>query len=196
MNLVSNGNYRKYTKFQLFVLTYLASEEANQRLKEQAIDSSSIATHHSQGSVIPEPISVTINELSDITPPDFVPGSEDFMKEIEVQIATLEHDGLIEISNRYYGEWAKINATSKGRFFIRRELAKILKHISPVDGKFDSVTDRTPGVSSPLKKFFRDSFLPKVKEKAIDEAIDMLFQQVKITGPALLVLAINYLFQK
>lgn len=164
--------------FNCFVLTYLASEEANQRLKEQAIDSSSIATHHSQGSVIPEPISVTINELSDITPPDFVPGSEDFMKEIEVQIATLEHDGLIEISNRYYGEWAKINATSKGRFFIRRELAKILKHISPVDGKFDSVTDRTPGVSSPLKKFFRDSFLPKVKEKA------------------LLVLAINYLFQK
>ncbi|MGC1135268.1 MAG: hypothetical protein WA941_20740 [Nitrososphaeraceae archaeon] len=101
MNLVSDGNYRKYTKFQLFVLAYLASEEANQRLKEQAIDSSSIAANHSQGSVIHEPISVTINELSDITSPDFVPGSEDFMKEIEVQIATLEHDGLIEISNRY-----------------------------------------------------------------------------------------------
>jgi hypothetical protein len=189
----ASGKKKRYTKFQLFILIYLASEEAKQRQKERALDDHSWITHHSQGSVIPEPISVNINELSDITPSDIIPDVTD-MDIISNQISELENDGFIQIADRWAQEYAKINAKAKGRFFIRSYFAKQLIDYAIIDEeKYMSNVEHQEGASSELKNFFKNQLLPKMKEKATNESIDMLFLAMKQYGSPAIVLGINLL---
>ncbi|MPZ07486.1 MAG: hypothetical protein GEU26_13910 [Nitrososphaeraceae archaeon] len=113
------------------------------------------------------------------------------------QISELENDGFIEIADRWAQEYAKISAKAKGRFFIRSYFAKQLIDYATIDEeKYMSNVERQEGVSSQLKNFFKNQLLPKMKERATNESIDMLFLAMKQYGPPAIVLGINLLLDK
>lgn len=87
-----NAEEYGYTPFQLFVLAYLAVEELKQREKDEILDASTYG-HHSFGTVIPEQVTITIREVSVITPSSIIPDS---INQIPEELHELDKNGLLE----------------------------------------------------------------------------------------------------
>lgn len=169
------------TEFQLFTLAYLASEERKKAEKEHIIDDYSFV-HHSESSVLPHPVKVTIDELANMLPPSMIP--EGFsLEKAHSELEELCSLGLLNVGDhvraRFLPEHAGYYITTNGKFKINKHFAKLVD--AAKNRKiYDQVIEREE-TSQQLKEKFK-AMWPKIKDKSTDEAVSMVFSIIKQYG--------------
>lgn len=168
------------TQFQLFTLTYLASEERKKAEKEQLIDDYSFV-HHSESGVLPRPVKVTIDELANMLPPSMIPEGFSIDKaHSELQeLCSLGFLNVDHLRARFLHEHAGYYITTNGKFKINKYFATLVE--APKDRKIYEHVIEQEETSQQLKDKFK-AMWPKIKDKSRDEAVNIVFSLIKQYG--------------
>lgn len=190
----SRGKEHMLTEFQLFTLAYLASEERKKAEKEHLIDDYSFV-HHSESSILPHPVKVTIDELSNMLPPSMIP--EGFSTEnAHGELQELCSLGFLNVSDRtrarFLPEHAGYYITTNGKFKINKHFAKLVE--AAKNRKIYDYVIEQEETSQQLKEKFK-AMWPKIKDKSTDEAVSMVFSLIKQYGPIGISLLIHLISQ-
>lgn len=177
-------NDRSYTTpLQIFVLSYLYSEELTQRQREQFLDSQRSITHHSHSSVLSRPIYITVRALITILPLSIVPETPT-AQGVYDQLNVLADRGLLEGKGGYLSEeHASYYITGTGMLFIMRyyaSLSKAIKDTRVYEENIESIEG-----NSKIKEFLK-GIGDKLEERSQEEIADEVLSGVRTYGPLLI----------
>lgn len=173
------------TPFQFFVLSYLYSEELKKTEKEQFIDDHlRKVTHHSQSSITPTPISVSVRELAIKLPVSMVEerlSTEQMLKQLEL----LEMNKLLELAGigGIRGEYTKFSITSDGIIFLKLMYAELSDAIKDKE-VYEKIIEDVEGKSE--AKTWLKGLWNTIKDKAQDEIADVILSGVRKHGTDLI----------
>jgi hypothetical protein len=173
------------TVFQFFALSYLYSEELKRTQKEQFIDDNiRMRTHHSQSSVTPSPIAVSVRELAVKSPTSMIKErltSDQILEQLQI----LESNQLLELAGigGYRGEYTKFSITTDGIMFLKSIYAQLSEAIKDKN-VYEKIIDNVEG-NSEAKTWLKGAW-DKLKDKAQDEIADIILSGVRKYGTELI----------
>lgn len=173
------------TPFQFFALSYLYSEELKKMEKEQFIDDNiRMRTHHSQSSITPSPISVSVRELAVKLPISMIENRVSTDQILE-QLQILESNQLLELAGigGYRGEYTKFSITTDGIIFLKAIYAKLSQAIKDKN-VYEKTIDSVEG-NSEAKTWLKGTW-DELKYKAQDEIADTILSGVRKYGTELI----------
>lgn len=179
------------TPIQIFILTYLYSEEVQETQKKEIINNilRSNRSHYSEYS---HHISISLRDLSLLIPSSILPEMRINEEHIYTQLKILEYNRLLGISVD------EIQEKENTLFFITIDGIILVKQIfSTLSDKiqdkkvYQEDIDKLEG-NKEIKDWLKGLWI-KLKDKAKDDIADMVIDGVKIYGPSVIVLLINLL---
>ena len=173
---------------QIFALATLYYEESKQREKEEMLDRQGSITHHSQSSVLPQPVSIMVRDVCNKLP--YPINSETLTAEqVCNQMESLVERGLLEqVFKIRTGEFATFTITADGMLVINRILGKLSQQIE--DKKVtDQDIDRAEG-DSRAKEYLKGLW-SKLVDKSQNEIVETLFSAIQTQGVPLVLLLIE-----
>jgi hypothetical protein len=179
------------TPIQIFILTYLYSEEVKETQKKEIINNilRSSKSHYSEFS---HHISISLRDISLLIPPSLLPEMRIDEEHIHNQIKILEYNRLLGTSRDDFEE--KENTlffiTIDGIILIKQIFSTLSDRIQD-EKLFEGDIDRLEG-NREIKDWLKTLWID-LKEKTKDEIADMVIEGVKIHGPPAIVILINLL---
>ena len=171
------------TPLQIYALAHLYSEEQKRVLKEQELDKHRRATHHSQSSVRPRPISVTMRELITMIPHSMLP-SGIRSKDVYNQLNLLGNSGYLEEQSMYgFHEHASFSITNDGIILLKGVLGQLADVVKDKK-EYEKKVETTEG-NIEIKKWL-GGLWSTLKDKAQEEIADEVLSGVKTYGPQLI----------
>ena len=179
------------TPIQIFILTYLYSEEVKETQKKEIINNilRSNKSHHSEFS---HHVSISLRDISLLIPPSLLPEMRIDEGHIYNQIKILEYNHLLStsIDNFEEKENTLFFITIDGIILIKQIFSTLSDKIH--DGKqYEGDIDRLEG-NREIKGWLKTLWID-LNDKTKDEIADMLIDGVKIHGPSAIVILINLL---
>lgn len=178
------------TRFQIFVLSYLYSQELFLEDREYELDKRRVRTHHLQSRVTQNAIEINVKQLATILPPSII--SKDLtVAEMIRQLSILVDNGYLHLnllgsSSEGFGS---VSITTDGILLVKKIFGSLKKSIR--DKKNYQRRIESLEGNSDTKKWLR-SMWNTLKDKAQDETADLILSQVKIQGPQLIGFMIRY----
>lgn len=179
------------TRFQIFVLSYLYSQELFLEDREYELDKRRVRTHHLQSRVTQNAIEINVKQLATILPPSIV--SKDLtVAEMIRQLSILVDNGYLHLnllgsSSEGFGS---VSITTDGILLVKKIFGSLKKSIRDKKN-YQRRLESLEG-NSDTKKWMR-SMWKTLKDKAQDEIADLILSQVKIQGPQLIGFMIRYI---
>lgn len=179
------------TRFQIFVLSYLYSQELFLEDREYELDKRRVRTHHLQSRVTQNAIEINVKQLATILPPSII--SKDLtVAEMIRQLSILVDNGYLHLnllgsSSEGFGS---VSITTDGILLVKKIFGSLKKSIR--DKKNYQRRIESLEGNSDTKKWLR-SMWNTLKDKAQDETADLILSQVKIQGPQLIGFMIRYI---
>ncbi|MER5175288.1 MAG: hypothetical protein ABJB76_11560 [Candidatus Nitrosocosmicus sp.] len=179
------------TPIQIFILTYLYSEEVQETQKKEIINNI-LRSNRSHYSEFSHHISISLRDLSLLIPSSILPEMRINEEFIYTQLKILEYNRLLGISVD------EIQDKENTLFFITIDGIILVKQIfSTLSDKiqdkkvYQEDIDKLEG-NKEIKDWLKGLWI-KLKDKAKDDIADMVIDGVKIYGPSVIVLLINLL---
>ncbi len=179
------------TPIQIFILTYLYSEEVQETQKKEIINNI-LRSNRSHYSEFSHHISISLRDLSLLIPSSILPEMRINEEHIYTQLKILEYNRLLGISVD------EIQDKENTLFFITIDGIILVKQIfSTLSDKiqdkkvYQEDIDKLEG-NKEIKDWLKGLWI-KLKDKAKDDIADMVIDGVKIYGPSVIVLLINLL---
>lgn len=175
------------TRFQIFVLSYLYSQELFLEKREEEQDKGRLRTHHLQSRVMKKPIEINIKQLAIILPPS-ISRNLTSAKMIR-QLSILVENGYLE--ENFLGStsgFGSVSITIDGILLVKKIFANLKKSVKDKKSYEKKIED-TEGNSS-TKKWLK-SMWGTLKDKAQDEIADLILSEVKKHGTQLIAFVIK-----
>ncbi len=179
------------TPIQIFILTYLYSEEVQETQKKEIINNI-LRSNRSHYSEFSHHISISLRDLSLLIPSSILPEMRINEEHIYTQLKILEYNRLLGISVD------EIQDKENTMFFITIDGIILVKQIfSTLSDKiqdkkvYQEDIDKLEG-NKEIKDWLKGLWI-QLKDKAKDDIADMVIDGVKIYGPSVIVLLINLL---
>ena len=179
------------TPIQIFILTYLYSEEIKETRKKEVIDDIT----RSKKSLVQEfshHVSISLRDICLLIPSSILPENMINEDHIYNQIKILEYNHLIGVSVD------PVQEKENTPFFITVNGIILIKQLFSTlsDGIFEGKISEESINQIEGNREIKDwliSLLDDLKEKSEDDVVDMLMTGIKIYGPSAIVLLINLL---
>jgi hypothetical protein len=179
------------TPIQIFILTYLYSEEVKETQKKEIINNI-IRSSKSVRSEFSHHVSISLRDISLLIPSSILPDMRINEEHIYNQIKILEYNRLIGISidDLQNKENTLFFITIDGIILVKQIFSALSDKIQ--DKKlFEEDIDKLEG-NKEIKDWLK-SLWKNLKDKAKDDIVDMVIDGVKIYGPSVIVVLINLL---
>lgn len=179
------------TPIQIFILTYLYSEEVKETQKKETINNI-LRSSKSVYSEFSHHVSISLRDTSLLIPSSILPDMRINEKHIYNQIKILEYNRLIGISidNLQDKENTLFFITIDGIILVKQIFSALSDKIQ--DKKlFEEDIDKLEG-NKEIKDWLKGVW-KNLKDKAKDDIVDMVLDGVKIYGPSVIVVLINLL---
>jgi hypothetical protein len=179
------------TPIQIFILTYLYSEEVKETQKKEIINNI-IRSSKSVHSEFSHHVSISLRDISLLIPSSILPDMRINEEHIYNQIKILEYNRLIGISidDLQNKENTLFFITIDGIILVKQIFSALSDKIQ--DKKlFEEDIDRLEG-NKEIKDWLKGLW-KNLKDKAKDDIVDMVIDGVKIYGPSVIVVLINLL---
>jgi hypothetical protein len=179
------------TPIQIFILTYLYSEEVKETQKKEIINNI-IRSSKSAHSEFSHHVSISLRDISLLIPSSILPDMRINEEHIYNQIKILEYNRLIGISidNLQNKENTLFFITIDGIILVKQIFSALSDKIQ--DKKlFEEDIDKLEG-NKEIKDWLKGLW-KNLKDKAKDDIVDMVIDGVKIYGPSVIVVLINLL---
>jgi hypothetical protein len=183
----SENEAKPPSQFQLFVLAYLTSEERKKIEQQQLLDDTSFV-HHSESTVLPHSVKVTIDELSSIVPHSIIPAGLNAAHSEFQELCVL---GLLEVDNmraRFLPQHAAYSITTDGKFTINKFFIDLVE-AARNRTIYDRVVEEQEA-SQELKNKF-NGLWDRLKDKSQDERVKIVFTTIKEVGPPVIAFMIR-----
>ena len=179
------------TSFQIFVLSYLYSEELFLENREQELDKTRLATHHLQSRITRNSIEINVKELATIAPPSVIT-EELTVAEIVRQLSLLVSNGYLERSmlGSSAEGFGSVSITADGILIVKKILGDFQRSVKNKK-HYDKKIERVEG-NSKTKEWFKGMW-NTFKDKAQDEIVDLILSQAKTHGPQLIGFMIRFI---
>src|SRR5919106_4501999 len=175
----AGGGEEGLSPVQIFALATLYYEESKQREKEEMLDRQGSITHHSQSSILPQPVSIMVRDLCNKLP--YPINSETLTAEqVCNQMESLVERRLLEqVFKIKTGEFTTFTITADGMLVINRILGKLSQQIE--DKKVtEQDIDRAEGDSG--AKEYLKGLWSKLVDKSQNEIVETLFSAIQTQG--------------
>ncbi len=179
------------TPIQIFILTYLYSEEVKETQKKEIINNI-IRSSKAVYSEFSHHVSISLRDISLLIPSSILPDMRINEEHIYNQIKILEYNRLIGISidNLQDKENTLFFITIDGIILVKQIFSALSDKIQ--DKKlFEEDIDKLEG-NKEIKDWLKGVW-KNLKDKAKDDIVDMVLDGVKIYGPSVIVVLINLL---
>jgi hypothetical protein len=179
------------TPIQIFILTYLYSEEVKETQKKEIINNI-IRSSKSAHSEFSHHVSISLRDISLLIPSSILPDMRINEEHIYNQIKILEYNRLIGISidDLQNKENTLFFITIDGIILVKQIFSALSDKIQ--DKKlFEEDIDKLEG-NKEIKDWLKGLW-KNLKDKAKDDIVDMVIDGVKIYGPSVIVVLINLL---
>ena len=179
------------TPIQIFVLTYLYSEEVNETQKKEVIDNI-LQSNKSKMSEFSHHVSISLRDISLLIPSSVLPDMRINEEYIYNQIKILEYNHLLikSIDDFENNENSSYSITIDGIILVKQIFSSLSDKIQ--DEKiFPKDIDDLEG-NRETKEWLKELW-SNVEDTAKDDVADMVIEGVKIHGPSAIVLLINLL---
>jgi hypothetical protein len=179
------------TPIQIFILTYLYSEEVKETQKKEIINNI-IRSSKSVRSEFSHHVSISLRDISLLIPSSILPDMRINEEHIYNQIKILEYNRLIGISidDLQNKENTLFFITIDGIILVKQIFSALSDKIQ--DKKlFEEDIDKLEG-NKEIKDWLKGLW-KNLKDKAKDDIVDMVIDGVKIYGPSVIVVLINLL---
>jgi hypothetical protein len=179
------------TSIQIFILTYLYSEEVKETQKKEIINNI-IRSSKSAHSEFSHHVSISLRDISLLIPSSILPDMRINEEHIYNQIKILEYNRLIGISidDLQNKENTLFFITIDGIILVKQIFSALSDKIQ--DKKlFEEDIDKLEG-NKEIKDWLKGLW-KNLKDKAKDDIVDMVIDGVKIYGPSVIVVLINLL---
>jgi hypothetical protein len=179
------------TPIQIFILTYLYSEEVKETQKKEIINNI-IRSSKSAHSEFSHHVSISLRDISLLIPSSILPDMRINEEHIYNQIKILEYNRLIGISidDLQNKENTLFFITIDGIILVKQIFSALSDKIQ--DKKlFEDDIDKLEG-NKEIKDWLKGLW-KNLKDKAKDDIVDMVIDGVKIYGPSVIVVLINLL---
>ncbi len=179
------------TPIQIFILTYLYSEEIKETRKKEIIND----IWRSKKSLVPEfshHVSISLRDICLLIPSSILPENMINEDHIYNQIKILEYNHLIGLSanNIQEKENTPFFITINGIILIKQLFSTLSDGI--FEGKISEESINQIEGNREIKDWLT-SLWHDLKEKSEDDIVDMLMTGIKIYGPSAIILLINLL---
>lgn len=178
------------TPVQVFALSYLYTEELNQRQKEEFLDSQRLRTHSSHSSVLPRPISATLRNLCNIVPSSRISQTLTAQQVFDELMELVQHGYLEQEFRNRPPEYTSFSITSDEMILIKQYLGGLSTAIKDKQIK-DHVIERAQG-DNVIKKYFKE-LLSKAEDRSQDKIVDALFSAIKTHGVKMTIMLVSLL---
>ncbi len=179
------------TPIQIFILTYLYSQEVNETQKKEIINNI-LRSSKSNYSEFSHHVSISLRDISLLIPSSILPDMRINENHIYNQIKILEYNHLLGISIDNLQDKENI------LFFITIDGIILIKQIfSTLSDKiqnkkvFEEDIDKLEG-NKEIKEWLKGLWI-NLKDKAEDDIVEMVIDGVKVYGPSVIVILINLL---
>jgi hypothetical protein len=179
------------TPIQIFILTYLYSEEVEETQKKEIINNI-LRSSKSYYSEFSHHVSISLRDISLLIPPSLLPEMRIDEEHIYNQIKILEYNRLLgtSIDNFEEKENTLFFITIDGIILIKQIFSTVSDRIQ--DKKvFEDEIDKLEG-NREIKDWLKTLWLD-LQDKTKDEVADMVIDGIKIYGPSAIVILINLL---
>jgi hypothetical protein len=179
------------TPIQIFILTYLYSEEVEETQKKEIINNI-LRSSKSYYSEFSHHVSISLRDISLLIPPSLLPEMRIDEEHIYNQIKILEYNRLLgtSVDNFEDKENTLFFITIDGIILIKQIFSTVSDRIQ--DKKvFEDEIDRLEG-NREIKDWLKTLWLD-LQDKTKDEVADMVIDGIKIYGPSAIVILINLL---
>jgi hypothetical protein len=179
------------TPIQIFILTYLYSEEVEETQKKEIINNI-LRSSKSYYSEFSHHVSISLRDISLLIPPSLLPEMRIDEEHIYNQIKILEYNHLLgtSIDNFEEKENTLFFITIDGIILIKQIFSTVSDRIQ--DKKvFEDEIDKLEG-NREIKDWLKTLWLD-LQDKTKDEVADMVIDGIKIYGPSAIVILINLL---
>jgi hypothetical protein len=179
------------TPIQIFILTYLYSEEVKETQKKEIINNI-IRSSKSAHSEFSHHVSISLRDISLLIPSSILPDMRINEEHIYNQIKILEYNRLIGIAidDLQNKENTLFFITIDGIILVKQIFSALSDKIQ--DKKlFEEDIDKLEG-NKEIKDWLKGLW-KNLKDKAKDDIVDMVIDGVKIYGPSVIVVLINLL---
>jgi hypothetical protein len=179
------------TPIQIFILTYLYSEEVEETQKKEIINNI-LRSSKSYYSEFSHHVSISLRDISLLIPPSLLPEMRINEEHIYNQIKILEYNRLLgtSVDNFEEKENTLFFITIDGIILIKQIFSTVSDRIQ--DKKvFEDEIDKLEG-NREIKDWLKTLWLD-LQDKTKDEVADMVIDGIKIYGPSAIVILINLL---
>jgi hypothetical protein len=179
------------TPIQIFILTYLYSEEVEETQKKEIINNI-LRSSKSYYSEFSHHVSISLRDISLLIPPSLLPEMRIDEEHIYNQIKILEYNRLLgtSVDNIEDKENTLFFITIDGIILIKQIFSTVSDRIQ--DKKvFEDEIDKLEG-NREIKDWLKTLWLD-LQDKTKDEVADMVIDGIKIYGPSAIVILINLL---
>jgi hypothetical protein len=179
------------TPIQIFILTYLYSEEVKETQKKEIINNI-IRSSKSAHSEFSHHVSISLRDISLLIPSSILPDMRINEEHIYNQIKILEYNRLIGISidDLQNKENTLFFITIDGIILVKQIFSALSDKIQ--DKKlFEEDIDKLEG-NKEIKDWLKGLW-KNLEDKAEDDIVDMVIYGIKIYGPSVIVVLINLL---
>jgi hypothetical protein len=179
------------TPIQIFILTYLYSEEVEETQKKEIINNI-LRSSKSYYSEFSHHVSISLRDISLLIPPSLLPEMRIDEEHIYNQIKILEYNRLLgtSVDNFEEKENTLFFITIDGIILIKQIFSTVSDRIQ--DKKvFEDEIDKLEG-NREIKDWLKTLWLD-LQDKTKDEVADMVIDGIKIYGPSAIVILINLL---
>jgi hypothetical protein len=179
------------TPIQIFILTYLYSEEVEETQKKEIINNI-LRSSKSYYSEFSHHVSISLRDISLLIPPSLLPEMRIDEEHIYNQIKILEYNRLLgtSVDNFEDKENTLFFITIDGIILIKQIFSTVSDRIQ--DKKvFEDEIDKLEG-NREIKDWLKTLWLD-LQDKTKDEVADMVIDGIKIYGPSAIVILINLL---
>jgi hypothetical protein len=179
------------TPIQIFILTYLYSEEVKETLKKEIINNI-LRSNNSYHSEYSHHISISLRDISLLIPSSLLPEIRIDEEHIYNQIKILEYNHLLGTSvyNLQEKENTLFFITIDGIILVKQIFSTLSDRIKDKN-VFEEDIDRLEG-NREIKDWLKMLWID-LKDKSKDEIADMVINGVKTHGPSAIVVLINLL---
>ncbi len=179
------------TPIQIFILTYLYSEEVEETQKKEIINNI-LRSSKSYYSEFSHHVSISLRDISLLIPPSLLPEMRIDEEHIYNQIKILEYNRLLgtSVDNFEEKENTLFFITIDGIILIKQIFSTVSDRIQD-EKVFEDEIDRLEG-NREIKDWLKTLWL-NLQDKTKDEVADMVIDGIKIYGPSAIVILINLL---
>ncbi len=179
------------TPIQIFILTYLYSEEVEETQKKEIINNI-LRYNKSYYSEFSHHVSISLRDISLLIPPSLLPEMRIDEEHIYNQLKILEYNRLLgtSVDNFEEKENTLFFITIDGIILIKQIFSTVSDRIQD-EKVFEDEIDRLEG-NREIKEWLKTLWL-NLQDKTKDEVADMVIDGIKIHGPSAIVILINLL---